>query len=302
MTTPAAVHDVPDVRHPAARRVRDVLRSTTHRRTFLIDDEENIVQALRSGIRIDSLYRTARYEFREPELRRLWGSVESFVLDDGVGKSLFGPEKRARTFALAQPPKQPGLDDMTRRRGDIVVLDSVRLMGNIGAVTRSACAFGASGVVLMNSGLTSALDRRLVRASRGLVFALPVILADAEEVTDYLVRRGVRLISLSAHGTTPLSAVRDIPDPVALLLSNERRGASPFFQESAARGFFVPMSPEVESLNVSVAAAIALYERRHRTWGPDADESPKALPDATLAIGPHPSSTGKAVAGTEGRA
>lgn len=148
------------------------------------------------------------------------------------------------------------------RPGDVVVLDGVRLVGNIGAVTRSAAAFGAAGVVLVDSGLVSTLDRRLVRASRGLVLALPVVLAGRRETSRALARAGIPVATLSPDAPAPLRAVRDVRRRVALVLGGERRGVDPDRWGRGGLRLTIPMTGDVESLNVSVAAALALYERQ----------------------------------------
>lgn len=258
---------VDEARHPVARRIADVLWTPGgQQRMFLIDDEENIRQAIRYGVRLDSIYRTTGHESVDGSLlAAIPAEVPRHVLADDVAKGLFRADRRSRVFALARRPALPKLPDLTGRPGDIVVLDGVRLMGNIGAVTRTACAFGAAGVVLVDSGLTSTVDRRLVRASRGMVFAVPVVLATGQQLQGYLRRQGVPLVSLSPRASTPLSAAGHVDRRIALLLGSEKRGASASLENSATRRYHVPMSPDVESLNVSVAAAIALYERRTRT-------------------------------------
>lgn len=253
-----------DVRNPVARRVADVLRNRSAKpKIFLIDDAENIDQALRSGIRLDSLYVTEGQELPGSIAAATYSSrVPVHVLAVSVAKSLFGGEKRARTFALAHAPQQPPLHELPGRPGDVVVLDGVRVVGNIGAITRTACALGAAGVVLIDSGLKSPLDRRLVRASRGLVFTVPVILATRSEFNAYVQREGLILASLTADATEPLSSIRDVPGRLALVLGGERDGVSTELDSLTSHRYAISMTPDVESLNVSVAAGIALYEHR----------------------------------------
>lgn len=252
------------VAHPAARRVRDVLRSRAAApRSFVVDDEDNVREAVRQGVRIEALYATAAAaDVRDAVARDLPARVARYVLADDVATALFGTERRSRFFALARRPRLPGLDEVLARPGDVVVLDGVRLVGNIGAVTRSAAAFGAAGVVLVDSGLVSTLDRRLVRASRGLVLALPVVLAGRRETSRALARAGIPVATLSPDAPAPLRAVRDVRRRVALVLGGERRGVDPDRWGRGGLRLTIPMTGAVESLNVSVAAALALYERQ----------------------------------------
>lgn len=246
-------------RHPAIRRVVDVMRSTTpHPRTLLIDDEENIAQAVAAGVQLDAVYVA-----ESAELPAAFAATTAsvFTVNDSVSKALFKTDKRSRVFALARAPRLAQLRDLATLEGDIVVLDGVRIAGNIGAIIRSAVAFGAAGVVLLDSGLATVFDRRLIRASRGLVFALPVLLTSAEGLTTFLRSERMPLASLAANGDEPLSSVGNVRERMALLFGSERTGASAGVEELATSRYSVPMNDGVESLNVSVAAGITLYER-----------------------------------------
>jgi TrmH family RNA methyltransferase len=259
--TPATT--VGTVRHPVARRVADVLRrGSGGSGVFVVDDVENIAQALRCGIGLDSLYVTESLAgCALPQLAGVDRRVPRHVLDDDVARSLFGEQKRSRVFALARTPPASRLRGLAGATGDIVVLDGVRLVGNIGAIVRTACALGAAGVVLLDSGLRTPLDRRLVRASRGLVFATPVVLATRAQLLEFVRREGLPIATLSADAARPLSAIGAVGMRLALVLGGERRGVSSELDSLAGRRYAIPMGRDVESLNVSVAAAIALYAR-----------------------------------------
>ena len=251
---------IDSVRHPAVARVADVLRSRAHRpRTVLIDDAENIAQAIRARVRIISVYTTPG--------ERCTGigldvpDVDRHVLTEEVMRSLFHGEKRGRVFALAQAPAPASWRDIAAARGDVVVLDGVSIAGNIGAIIRSACAFGAAALVLIGSGITSIYDRRIIRASRGLIFSIPVLLASRNELELFVRTERMPLVSMTADAAAPLCAIAQIQERVAILMGSERTGVSHTLGAMADQCYAVPMTPGVDSLNVSVAAALALYER-----------------------------------------
>lgn len=255
-------HTIDSAKHHAARRVADVLRSrSANPRTILIDDDENIVQAVRSGVTLDALYLTpsaAPFIGGVPEI----GSAEvpKHILADDVAQQLFGAQKRSRCFALARAPRPPKLHHLCDLRGDILVLDGVRLLGNIGAIVRTACAFGAAGVVMIDSGLSTPWDRRLIRASRGHVFSLPVITAAWEQFMSFIDQESIAIASLSADAPEPLRSIRSAPERLAIAVGSERTGVSQRLNTRKSYEYAIPLAGEVESLNVSVAAGIALYE------------------------------------------
>lgn len=261
----AAVID--DARHPAVRRVADVLRSRAPKaRTILIDDEENIIQAVRAGVEIITLYFSADL-FEDASRSRLVGSAADVqVLSREVLRGLFAGEKQSRMFALARAPKTASWRNFSSRQGDLLVLDGVRIPGNIGAILRSASAFGAAGVVLLDSGLTSIYDRRLIRSSRGLVFTIPVMNCTHGDLATFLHTEQIPLAALTADATDLLDAINQVPTRLAILMGSERAGPSDVLAHKAKYRYGVPMMPGVESLNVSVAAGIALHER-HRSLG-----------------------------------
>lgn len=260
------VQTVRDARHPAARRIADVLRSRSAKpKVCLLDDPENIEQAVASGITLDSLYVTASLcERGFPPLAGVGHDVPLYALDDAVARELFGEHKHARVFALARAPRPSTLRDLVDAEGDVIVLDGVRIVGNIGAITRTACALGSAGLILINSGLRTTLDRRLIRASRGLVFARPIVIADHAECVDFIRHERLKVAALAAGAADPLSSIRMVNERLALVLGSERAGISPELAGITTHRYAIPMTPSVESLNVSVAAGIALYEHRFR--------------------------------------
>lgn len=131
---------------------------------------------------------------------------------------------------------------------------------------RSASALGAAGVVLLDSGLTSIYDRRLIRASRGLVFTIPVMTCTYADLTAFLHTEQIPLAALTADANDSLDAINHVPTRLAILMGSERTGLSDVLAHKAKYRYGIPMMPGVESLNVSVAAGIALHER-HRSLG-----------------------------------
>ncbi|PDQ34422.1 MAG: hypothetical protein B5766_11465 [Candidatus Lumbricidophila eiseniae] len=253
-------------RHPAIRRVADVLRNAgdERQRLIIVDDSENILAAIQNKLRIDSLYLTPDHALPHELRRSLPTDVPIHTVSPDVAKTVFKTEKRPRLFALAHRPSPKKLHELSNTQGDIVVLDGVRLAGNVGAIVRTARAFDAAGVVLVDSGIVNSMDRRLVRASRGAVFTLPIVLAKAEELIGFLQDTGLLMISMSAHAGLALSELRTLQQRVAILLGSEKRGSSLYLEDHVTERYRVRTNPQIESLNVSVAAALALYERQKR--------------------------------------
>lgn len=269
MAAPVQHHIIDNPYHPVARRITDVVqRRAVAPNVILIDDLENIVQAARSGVLIDSLYIT---EGRNPlaldEVVSELHEVQIHTLSSAVTKRIFGDDKRSRIFALAQSPAPGELSDFSDSSGDIIVLDGVRLVGNIGAIVRTSAGLNAAAVILLDSGLRTVFDRRLIRASRGLVFTLPTVIAPRRDVIHYLHEQQIPVATLAADCTVPIEVLQRVKERIAIVLGSERRGVSTDIARIADYRCSIAMSDDIESLNVSVSAGIALHERAHSRCG-----------------------------------
>lgn len=131
----------------------------------------------------------------------------------------------------------------------VVVLEEIQDPGNAGAILRSAWAYGADGV-LFSRGTVDRWNPKVIRASAGAVFHVPLQQSGREALPPHLM-----LWSAIARGGVPLPEV-DLRQPTALVFGNEGAG----LREASAHALTVPMPGRAESLNVAMAAATCLYE------------------------------------------
>jgi len=141
----------------------------------------------------------------------------------------------------------------------ILVLDEVQDPGNLGTLVRTALALGWEGVFLTD-GSADLFNEKAIRAAKGASFRLPYKKGTRDELTSFLNEGNFTAFVADMNGSA-LSKTSFTP-PLALILSNEARGASSTMKES-----FSPLSipiQEIESLNVAAAGAIFLYTLRTR--------------------------------------
>lgn len=138
-----------------------------------------------------------------------------------------------------------------------LVLDAVQDPGNVGSLIRSAWALGAAGVLAL-PGTTDLGNPKVLRATMGAAFRLPVIGLPVPDALDWCAAHQVEVWVAAADGAPVASVSRT--GPVALVVGNEGAGVSLELAQRAARRVAVPQRPGAESLNVAVAAGILLYE------------------------------------------
>lgn len=189
------------------------------------------------------------------------------VMDSGALARLLPEGAVHKGWALQVEPLEPGdLDDALRAaemrggRAVIVVLDQVSDPHNVGAVLRSAAAFGAAAVVVAAHGAAPPASGALAKAASGALDRVPLIRAgNLAQTLDRLKGAGYWCVGLDEAAPEALAAL-DPGRRVALVLGSEGGGLRRLVRERCDYLARLPTRPELPSLNVSNAAAIALYE------------------------------------------
>ena len=146
-----------------------------------------------------------------------------------------------------------------------MVLAGLQDPGNLGTILRSAEAFGATGIVSL-PGTVSPWNPKVVRASAGSVFRVPLVAAGTDDCFDRLRRAGVKLWTTSARDAEPAHEA-NLTAPAALLIGNEGNGVPPEIAALADGTLTVPCPGPVESLNAAVATSVLLYEASRQRSG-----------------------------------
>ena len=249
--------------HPLAVVIRQLLTRSEKQRLdrILIDDEENILEALQAGVDVELVFHAGELALSETLRKALPAKVDIHEVARRTCKKLFENEKISRIFAIAKTPALVSLDSLARIRQDIVVLEDVAISGNIGAIVRTSLALGVGAIVLLNTDPVDIYDRRLIRASRGYVFSLPVVTATTEELLRFCAAQRLDLLITAPQADTPIGDIASMQRRLVIALGSEKQGCSQALIDAATLRVKIPINPRVESLNVSAAAGIALYHR-----------------------------------------
>ena len=140
----------------------------------------------------------------------------------------------------------------------VMVLESVEKPGNLGAVLRSADAARADAVIVCDP-LTDLYNPNLIRASLGGIFTVPTVAASSEETIAWLKARGIRILTAQLQDSSWYYDI-DMTVGTALVMGTESTGLTDIWRRAADAHIRIPMLGRLDSLNVSVSAAILLFE------------------------------------------
>jgi 23S rRNA (guanosine2251-2'-O)-methyltransferase len=198
--------------------------------------------------------------------KALLGRVQVETMEPGAIDRLLPAGAVHQGAALeAWPLKSRDLDEIlesqTGQRRIILVLDQLSDPHNVGAILRTAAAFGVTAVVVQDRHAPPQ-SGALAKAASGALDMIPYVeVVNIARTLDQLAERGFWRIALAGDGETSLAEAVPVGD-VALVLGSEGDGIRRLVREHCEASAFIPIGKSMESLNVSNAAAIALYELR----------------------------------------
>jgi RNA methyltransferase, TrmH family len=140
----------------------------------------------------------------------------------------------------------------------LIVAEAIEKPGNLGAILRTADAAGVDAVLVCDPRV-DAYSPNVVRASRGTIFTVPVIETKSSQALEYLQRLGIQILAATPSAQMEYTRL-DLRGPIAVAVGTEDQGLSTLWMERADRLVKIPMLGKVNSLNVSIATALIVYE------------------------------------------
>lgn len=219
-----------------------------------------IEEAVRSGLRMRAVFFSQSAEPRAHKLLpQIATQVEALLLPDKLFASAV-PSQTPQGVAALVHVKSFAADEVIQSSspGPVLVIAGVQDPGNLGTIIRSAEAFGAKGI-LLGEGTVTPYNSKVVRASAGSVFRVPIAKTSMESTIELLRSNSFRLLATSSHKGTALPEAA-LSGATAVFIGNEGAGLDKKLLAQMDELIMIPHSAKVESLNAGVAASIVLYE------------------------------------------
>lgn len=256
MPVPEPIHSL---QNPQVKRLVR-LRSRREREAegvWLIEGARELSRAHAAGVQLLQVF--ACEELFSDEAKEvapmLVGAGDTTPMTRPVFEKVSGRENPDGLLALAVPPSPawPQFGDTAL----VLVLMGLEKPGNLGALLRTADGVGVDAVLVV--GGTDLGNPGVIRASQGSLFTQTVIALEDREAQDWLHREGFTLVACTPEAATPYWDA-PLDGRVALCLGSEHDGLPTSWREQAGVQVTIPMRGQADSLNVSVAGALVLYE------------------------------------------
>lgn len=250
---------ITSIKHPLVEQAR-LLATPKGRREqgrCLLEGQEHIEWAIQEGLLIEHvLFDNTLLEhslFAQLKLQ----NIPCYATSQGVLKKISETNYVIPFIGVARLRKEQFSQD---GHDFILVLDHLKDHGNIGTIVRSARAFDLMNIVLIDDNI-DIFYKKMIDASRGKVFGAHVVrYQSSTSALSDLKNAGYHIVATSPRGSTLQSLVALSRKPIALFVGNETQGLSDDVLQNADYVIQIPMSSDVESLNVAVAAGISIYE------------------------------------------
>jgi rRNA methylases len=267
LTDPEPARDPVTIDSPANPRVRAAMRLRERRDReatgqTLVDGAREALRAIEAGVEVveafvcPGMVDSAEGRRAIELLRAAGANTVTEVSERAFERLAYGDRADGIVLVIRTPPTRL-LDLELPSTPLVVVTEDVEKPGNVGAILRSADAVGADAVIAV--GGTDLFNPNVIRASVGTIFSVPVATGSAPEVLAWLGNASLRIVATRVDATD-LHVDADLTGPVAIVLGSEANGLSDAWKVAGVVGVRLPMLGAADSLNVSAAAAVLLYE------------------------------------------
>lgn len=249
--------DITSLQNPRVKHIVKLRDDKRQRKTdglMLVEGYDEIQLALSAGHEPETLLSAPELVTRQIGV----ANAESITVSRPVFEKMSYRDNPDGWLAVFTIPHTSLSDLLMAESPLVVVAESVEKPGNLGAILRTADAARVNALLICDPRV-DLWNPNVVRASRGAVFSLPVVECDNASALEWLKAHNVRTLAATPSAQLPYFDV-DLGESVAVAVGTEDEGLSDFWMSNADLRVNIPMMGRVNSLNVSVSAALILYE------------------------------------------
>jgi TrmH family RNA methyltransferase len=250
----------PLIKHLVQLQTKSKTRKQTQ--TFLIEGLREISLALKGGYELETILFCPDI-ISENQVRNLNSEeIQLIEISTEVYQKLAYRDTTEGVLAVAKT-KSLELNHISLPKNPLIlVAESLEKPGNIGALLRTADAARIDAVLIANPK-SDLYNPNIIRASVGCIFTNQIAVGTTTEIADYLRQNNITMYCATLQNSTPYHT-EDYTKPTALIVGTEATGITDEFRNLADKNIIIPMQGEIDSMNVSVAASILIFEAKRQ--------------------------------------
>lgn len=264
---------ITSTQNPKVKLLLQLQQKSSERRKhglFVVEGMREVSHCISAGYEIDTLFYCPQIADSDAleQIQRLSPSSKCFEVNSDIYQKV---AYRGGTEGIIAEVKTRNLKLQDLKLSSsplIMVLESVEKPGNLGAILRSADASGVDAVIVCDP-LTDLFNPNLIRSSIGAIFTVPTVACSSSECIGFMKEHGIQILTAQLQDSS-LYYATDMRRPTAIIMGTEATGLTQQWREAADAHIRIPMLGRLDSLNVSVSAAILMFEAVRQRSGLEA--------------------------------
>ena len=250
----------PLIKHLVQLQTKSKLRKQTQ--TFLIEGVREISLALKGGYELETALFWPEIISETEVKKTIPKSVELVEISSEVYKKLAYRDTTEGILAIAKT-KSLKLEDLNLPENPLIlVAEGLEKPGNLGAILRTADAAKLDAVLIANPK-SDLYNPNIIRASVGCLFTNDIAVGTTDEVISFLRKNHINIYCATLQNAVSYHT-KDYTKPTALVVGTEATGITDEFRKKSDGNIIIPMQGEIDSMNVSVAASILIFEAKRQ--------------------------------------
>ncbi len=230
--------------------------------TFLIEGQREIELAVKGGFEIETILFLPDLISESQIIKLTHKAVALIEISKEVYQKLAYRDTTEGILAIAKTKSLRLSDLKLSKKPLILVAEAPEKPGNIGAMLRTADAANIDAVIIANPK-SDMYNPNIVRSSVGCLFTNQIATGTTQEIIDFLKQNNINIYAATLQNSTSYHT-QDYNKPTALVVGTEATGLSEEWRDNATQNIIIPMQGEIDSMNVSVAAAILIFEAKRQ--------------------------------------
>ena len=255
------IEKITSLQNPKIKLLLQLQQKSSERRKaelFVVEGRRELMHCMEAGYEVDTVFWCSSVEVGTEPIPSLPEGVRLFEVSKDIYERVAYRGSTEGIIAEVRTRQQLLADLQLGASPLVVVVERVEKPGNLGAILRSADAAGVDAVIVCDP-LTDLYNPNLIRSSIGGIFSVPCVACTSEECIAFLKQRGIQILTAQLQDSH-LYYDTDMRRPTAIVMGTEATGLTDQWREAADAHIRIPMLGRIDSLNVSVSAAILMFE------------------------------------------